>query len=76
VRSNKAFGPYLPTASRSLDFREAHCPNSDLIRREQCIWLEQNLLLGSRDDMDDIIRAFEKVYENRAALGAIDLRAR
>jgi dTDP-4-amino-4,6-dideoxygalactose transaminase len=73
---NKAFGPYLPNASRRLDYREAHCPNSDILCREQSIWLEQHLLLGTREDMDDIIRAFEKVHEHRAALGTADLRAR
>ena len=26
------------------------------------------MFLGPREDMDDISRAFEKVYENRAAL--------
>ena len=43
---NKAFGPYLPGASASLDYREARCPNSDLICREQCVWLGHNLLLS------------------------------
>jgi dTDP-4-amino-4,6-dideoxygalactose transaminase len=65
---NKAFGPYLPGASGRLDYRKASCPNSDLICREQCIWLGQELLLGPRADMDDIARAFEKVYEHREAL--------
>ena len=65
---NKAFGPYLPSASSSLDYRDARCPNSDLICREQCVWLEQSLLLGPRADMDDIARAFEKIFESREAL--------
>jgi dTDP-4-amino-4,6-dideoxygalactose transaminase len=65
---NKAFGPYLAGASARLDYQTTRCPASDLICREQCIWLEQNLLLGSRDDMDDIARAFEKVHEQRDAL--------
>lgn len=65
---NKAFGPFLPNVSASLDFSQARCPNSDLISRDQCIWLEQNLFLGPRSDMDDIARAFEKVFENREAL--------
>jgi dTDP-4-amino-4,6-dideoxygalactose transaminase len=70
---NKAFGPYLPVASASLDYSQVHCPNSDLLCREQCIWLEQNLLLGSREDMDDVGRAFEKIYEHRQALNTRDL---
>jgi hypothetical protein len=65
---NKAFGPFLPAKSPNLDYRQTCCPNSDLICRDQCIWLEQNLFLGPRSDMDDIARAFEKVFENREPL--------
>jgi dTDP-4-amino-4,6-dideoxygalactose transaminase len=65
---NRAFGPYLAGASATLDYRDARCPASDLLCREQCIWLEQHLLLGSPADAEDIVRAFEKVYEHRGAL--------
>jgi dTDP-4-amino-4,6-dideoxygalactose transaminase len=63
---NRAFGPYLPKAS--LDYRQVRCPNSDLICREQGVWLEQSLFLGPRSDMDDMARAFEKIFENREKL--------
>ena len=65
---NKAFGPFLPNASARLNYSRTSCPNSDLICREQGVWLEHSMFLGSRADMDDIARAFEKIYENRAAL--------
>ena len=65
---NKAFAPYLPKSSMRLNYKNTHCPNSDLLCREQTIWLEQSMLLGPRADMDDIARAFEKIHENRAAL--------
>ena len=65
---NKAFGPFLPDASDRLNYSRTSCPNSDLICREQGVWLEHSMFLGSRADMDDIARAFEKIYENRAAL--------
>ena len=65
---NKAFGPYLPKASVRLNYRKTRCPNSDLICREQGIWLEQSMFLGPKADMDDIARAFEKIFENRDAL--------
>ncbi|MCX6951747.1 MAG: DegT/DnrJ/EryC1/StrS family aminotransferase [Verrucomicrobia bacterium] len=65
---NKAFGPYLPKASARLDYAKVRCPNSDLICREQGVWLEQNLFLGRKADMDDIAEAFEKLHANRAAL--------
>ena len=65
---SKAFGPYLDKARARLDYRKVRCPNSDLICREQGVWLEQNLFLGTREDMDDIANAFEKIYENREVL--------
>lgn len=64
---NKAFGPYLPDATK-LRFDKMNCPHSDLICREQGLWLEQGFFLGTKSDMDDIARAFEKIYENRDAL--------
>jgi len=59
---------FLPKAAARLDYRKVSCPNSDLICREQCVWLEQCLFLGPRTDMDDISRAFEKIYENQGLL--------
>jgi dTDP-4-amino-4,6-dideoxygalactose transaminase len=66
----KAFGPYLPDARSKLDYSASRCPNSDLVCRDQAIWLGQNLLLGPRVDIDDIAGAFEKVYEHRSSLAA------
>lgn len=65
---NKAFGPYLADAARGLDYSAVRCPNSDLICREQAVWLGQNLMLGDSSDVDDIAHAFEKVYEHRDSL--------
>ena len=65
---NKAFGPYLPKVSAKLDYRKVRCPNSDLLCREQTIWFEQSMFLGTRADMDDIARVFEKIHENRDEL--------
>ena len=62
---NQAFGPYLPKAK--VDYRQVHCPQSDLVCKES-IWIEQSVLLGTRRDMEDIAAAFEKVYKNREAL--------
>src|SRR5262249_28116223 len=47
----KAFGPYLPKATAGLDYRNTRCPNSERLCREQGMWLEQRLLLGTRPDM-------------------------
>jgi len=67
---NQAFGPY--TACRQtrpdLDYGRVSCPNCETICYRQGLWLEHRLLLGTRQDMDDIADAFQKVYENRASL--------
>jgi len=67
---NKAFGPFVPRAAAAIDYSASRCPNSDLICREQALWLGQNLLLGTLDDMEDIVRAFEKVHAHRDELKA------
>lgn len=72
---DKAFGPYLSEAASTLDFSAVRCPASDLISGEQAIWLDQNLLLGPRQDMDDIARAFEKIHAHRDELNARQIEA-
>ena len=72
---NLEFGPYAPAARERLDYRERRYPASEAICRES-VWLEQSLLLGPCDDMDDIVRAFQKVYQYRDALSAADVQSR
>ena len=45
----------------------SECPENDLLCSE-AVWFFQSLLLGSREDMDDIASAIEKIYENRDQL--------
>jgi hypothetical protein len=45
-----------------------HLPNTERICGGEGSWLTQNVLLGTRADMDDVARAVEKVYDNREAL--------
>ena len=68
---NQAFGQYLPGSRKKLNFGEVHCPNCERLCAEQGAWLEQSLFLGSRKDMDDIVRAFAKVYEHRSLLNQV-----
>ena len=71
--------PYLKDAFQSKNFQKVYppemldyekyvernqCPENDLLCNEEAVWLYQNMLLGSRNDMDDIYRAIEKIYEN------------
>ncbi len=65
---NKAFGPYLAHARGRLDYTQVRCPNSERLCREQAVWLDQSMMLGTPADMDDIVAAFRKVHDNRQAL--------
>jgi perosamine synthetase len=47
--------------------RELDYPENDRLC-DEAVWLTQNLLLGSKSDMDDIADAILKIYENRDKL--------
>ena len=42
-------------------------PDNDQLTTE-AVWFYQNMLLAERKDMDDIVNAVHKVYENRKQL--------
>jgi dTDP-4-amino-4,6-dideoxygalactose transaminase len=44
------------------------CPVTERACQQEAIWLAQTVLLGTRQDMDDIIAGFRKVKENLAEL--------
>jgi perosamine synthetase len=46
---------------------ENHLPGNDLLSRE-AVTLYQSMLLGNKNDMDDIVKAVGKIYENRKDL--------
>lgn len=68
---NQAFGPYTGAgvAHPRPDYRQVRCPNCETLSTEQGVWLEHRLLLGTRQDMDDIAAAFEKIHTHRAEIG-------
>lgn len=63
---DREFGPF--SGCTGVDYSKTSCPNCETICYEQGGWLEHRILLGTRQDMDDIVNAFTKVYENRDAL--------
>ncbi|MGB7158597.1 MAG: DegT/DnrJ/EryC1/StrS family aminotransferase [Tepidisphaeraceae bacterium] len=71
---NRAFGPYTGyrSARPDIDFGSLRLPNCERICAGEGSWLTQNVLLGTRADMDDVVRAIEKVYENRHALAGTE----
>ncbi|HUW35357.1 MAG TPA: DegT/DnrJ/EryC1/StrS family aminotransferase, partial [Planctomycetota bacterium] len=63
----KAFGPYM--ASRHpVDYTSVHCPVCEKACAEEACWLTHPMLLGTRDDMDDIVRAVSKIHDHRKEL--------
>jgi perosamine synthetase len=59
----------LFTKQRLDAYREElkNLPDNDQLTRE-AVWFFQNMLLGERKDMDDVVNAIEKIYENRDQL--------
>jgi len=59
----------LFSEQRLKQYREElhNLPDNDQLTRE-AVWLYQNMLLAERKDMDDIIDAVQKVYDNRKQL--------
>ena len=58
-----------PYYARRMDYTKVNCPNAERICRE-AIWIRQSMLLGTRKDTRDIVRAFRKVFDRRAELQA------
>ena len=44
-----------------IKYKDLHHPNTEIFAEKEVVWLRQNHLIGSEDDTNDIINAFEKV---------------
>ena len=57
---------------RLREYREQNrCPNCDKVCQEMAMIWASGPLLGTKEDMDDVADAIQKVYENRDKLSAI-----
>jgi dTDP-4-amino-4,6-dideoxygalactose transaminase len=67
---DNAFGPYTGyrKTKPNLDYRAVSCPISERACYEESCWLPQNVLLGTKADMDDIVSAIQKIYQHRREL--------
>ncbi|GAB3901121.1 hypothetical protein GCM10028803_25230 [Larkinella knui] len=69
--------PYLNDTFQSKNFRKMypktmldfksyvernHCPQNDRLCNEEAVWFTQNMLLGTRADMDEIANAILKIH--------------
>ncbi|MDR2138682.1 MAG: DegT/DnrJ/EryC1/StrS family aminotransferase [Tannerella sp.] len=75
--------PYLEHTFNSKNYRKMYppealdmhawnernvCPEADRACTEEAVWFTQNMLLGNRKDMDDIVSAIRKIQENAEKL--------
>jgi len=73
VLLEKNVGPYdLITRhefqGKVIDYSSFDCPVAERACRSEAVWILQNLLLADRENLEDIVRAVEKVRENYGEL--------
>jgi dTDP-4-amino-4,6-dideoxygalactose transaminase len=71
IKFNKPGSIFMTGRTKPIqDFRsyQESCPVTERACATEGMWIAQNLLLGSEEDTRDIVRAFKKVYANRAEL--------
>ena len=59
VFQNKNFLTYV--IPDQVDYRSVKCPETENACYEECIWLVQSILLGTKNDMDLIVEAISKI---------------
>ena len=69
VFTERNYGIYQSPALSAVDYDALNLPVTERACRSEAVWFSQNVLLGDRDDMDDIVRAVAKIGEHRDELG-------
>lgn len=62
VFQDKEFMCY--TIPESVDYKDVHCPETEKACYEECMWINQSVLLGTKEDMELIAKAIKKIQEN------------
>jgi len=68
VLKNLAFGPRGKRVDLGVDFASISLPETEKACYDEAIWFTQNVLLGTEDDMMDIVKAIIKIQENSKEL--------
>lgn len=55
-------------AGRKMDYSKVSCPVCENACANEAVWLTQNMLLGTRQDMDDVVAAVRKIRDNAKEL--------
>ncbi len=64
VFAKKAFGPRGRSVDIPIDYESVVCPETEKACYEEAVWFTQNTLLGTSDDMADIIEAVKKIGDH------------
>lgn len=65
---NRAFGPGGQSLDLGVDYNEISLFGTETACYREAVWLTQNVLLGTQEDMVDIVKAICKIRENYRAL--------
>ncbi|MCP4177012.1 MAG: DegT/DnrJ/EryC1/StrS family aminotransferase [bacterium] len=65
IFQDKVFGPYIGFRKirPDIDYSTVDCPVCEQTCLEVC-YIKHAVLLGTREDMDDIVSAIQKIYDN------------
>ncbi|MDD5596779.1 MAG: DegT/DnrJ/EryC1/StrS family aminotransferase [Victivallaceae bacterium] len=71
----KQFGPFSgwKLTNPGLDYSKTVCPVAEKAAEEEGCWFPHYVLLGSKEDMDDIVKIISKVYEQKEKLTEAEL---
>jgi dTDP-4-amino-4,6-dideoxygalactose transaminase len=57
------FGSYAD-AAKKINYGSVKCPNCETACYQEAVWLMQSVMLGSKKDLDNIVTAIKKIYQN------------
>ena len=68
VFRERYYGIYRSPELLAVDYDAVNLPVTERACRSEAVWFTQNVMLGSREDMDDIVRAVAKIGDHRDEL--------
>ncbi len=68
VLKNQSFGPFSKILKERAHYTGLKLPHTERACASEAIWLQQSVLLAGPEGMADVVRAIEKIYENRHEL--------
>jgi hypothetical protein len=71
LASNKHYLNIYGEKTMKQWLEQNHCPQNDKLTSEQSVWFFQNMLLGSKTDMDQIAEAILKIQKYAADINKV-----